>query len=69
MLRSQLKTVAAKDSEATVICEKVMLDARIAEGLRDATKERVRALQAILNSVQTRAAFLKEEMRLTGRSY
>jgi len=46
-----------------------MRDARIAEAMRDALKERIRALQAVLNACQTRAGFLKEEMRMTGRSY
>jgi len=69
LLKSQLKTVAERESEAVIVCESAMRDARIAESMRDALRERIRALSAILNSIQTRASFLKEEMRLTDRRY
>jgi hypothetical protein len=69
LLKSQLKTIAERESEAVIACEASMREARIAEAMRDALKGRIRALEAILNSVQTRASFLKEEMRLTGRTY
>ncbi len=69
LLKSQLKTVSERNSEAVVICESAMRDARIAEAMRDALKERIRALEAVLNACQTRAAFLKEEMKLAGKDY
>lgn len=69
LLRSQLKTVTEREAEALIACEVPMREARIAESLRDALKERVRALEAVLTACQSRASFLKEEMRLTGRSY
>lgn len=69
LLRSSLKTVAERESEALVVCESSMRDARIAEAMRDALKERIRALESVLNACQTRAAFLKEEMKLAGRDY
>jgi hypothetical protein len=37
--------------------------------MRDGLKERIRALQALLNATQTRAAFLKEEMKLAGADF
>lgn len=69
LLRSKLDTVSERQAEAVISCEVVMREARIAESLREALKERVRALEAVLNATQSRAGFLKEEMRLTGRSY
>lgn len=69
LLRSTLKTAGAREAEATIACETVMRESRIAEGLRDALKERIRSLQSILNATQTRASFLKQEMRLAGRDY
>lgn len=69
LLKSALKTVAERESEAVVICELSMREVRIAEALRDALKERIRALESVLNATQTRAAFLKAEMKLAGRDY
>lgn len=69
LLKSEGKRVIDRESEATVICETVMRDARIAEAVRDALKERIRALQSVLNATQTRAAFLKAEMQLAGKDY
>lgn len=69
MLKSTLKTATERRAEATIICEAEMREARISEALRDATKERLRALESVLNATQTRAAFLKAEMKLAGRDY
>jgi hypothetical protein len=69
MLKSELKTATDRQSEATVICEQEMRTARIDEAMRDATKERLRALEAVLNATQTKASFLKAEMKLSGRDY
>lgn len=56
-------------AEATITCEPEMRNARIDEAMRDATKERLRALESVLNATQTRASFLKAEMKLAGRDY
>lgn len=65
MLKSRLKTVGERQSEATEICEVEMRAARIDEAMRDALKERIRALLSVLNACQTRASFLKAEMKFT----
>lgn len=69
MLKVEGKTVSDREAEATIICEYVMREARIAESMRDGLKERIRALQSVLNATQTRAAFLKAEMQLAGKDY
>ena len=69
LLRSSLKTVAERESEALVVCELSMREVRIAEALREALKERIRALESVLNACQTRASFLKAEMKLAGQNY
>lgn len=69
MLKADGKTVAERDAEVMIICEPTMREARIAESMRDALKERIRALQSVLNACQTRAAFLKAEMQLAGKDY
>lgn len=69
MLKSGLKTATERQSEATIICEQEMRTARIDEAMRDATKERLRALESVLNATQTRASFLKAEMQLAGKGY
>ena len=69
MLKAEGKTVSDRESEVAVICETVIREARISEAVRDALKERIRALQSVLNATQTRAAFLKAEMQLAGKDY
>ncbi len=69
MLKSALKTVGERQSEATITCESVMREARISEAMRDALKERIRALESVLNAAQTRASFLKAEMKIAGKDY
>lgn len=69
MLKSALKTAADRQAEATISCETEMREARVSESMRDATKERLRALESVLNATQTRASFLKAEMKLAGRDY
>jgi len=69
MLKSEGKTVSDRESEVTIVCETVMREARISESTRDALKERIGALQSVLNATQTRAAFLKAEMQLAGKDY
>lgn len=69
LLRANLKTAGEREAQAVIACEAQMRDSRIAEAIRDSLKERIRSLQSVLNATQTRAAFLKEEMRLSGREY
>lgn len=64
MLKTTAKTVAEKEAEVMVICAPVVRECRISEAMRDALKERIRALQSVLNATQTRAAFLKAEMKM-----
>jgi hypothetical protein len=64
LLKSQGKTVSEREAEVMIICETVVRDCRIAEAMRDALKERIRALQSVLNATQTRAAFLKAEIKM-----
>ena len=64
MLKADGKTVSDREAEVIVICERAIRDCRISEAMRDALKERIRALQAVLNATQTRAAFLKAEMKI-----
>ena len=68
-LKSSLKTASDRQAEATILCEAEMREARINEALRDATKERLRALESVLNATQTRAGFLRDEMKLAGKDY
>jgi hypothetical protein len=69
LLKADGETVSERQANTTIVCRDAMREARIAEAERDALRERLRALQAVLNATQTRAAFLKEEMRLAGRDY
>lgn len=69
MLKSALKTATERQAEATITCENAMREARISEAMRGALKERIRALESVLNAAQTRASFLKAEMKLAGREY
>lgn len=69
LLRAPGETVSERQANTTLICRDAMREARIAEAMRDATKERIRALTAILNATQTRAGFLRDEMKLAGKDY
>lgn len=57
-------TVAVREALATETCEKLMREARIAEAIRDAAKERIRALQSLLTVHQSRLKWLDEGRRL-----
>lgn len=65
LLKSTGKTVSEREAEVMIICESVVRDCRISEAMRDALKERIRALQGVLNATQTRASFEKAEMKFT----
>lgn len=65
LLRTKGKTVGEREAHVSIVCESVMRDARISEAMREALKERLKALTATLNATQTRASFLKAEMKFT----
>lgn len=51
--------VKEREAATVLICKATIREARVAESLRDALKERIRSLQSVLNATQSRAAFLK----------
>lgn len=57
-------TVAEKESTVIVIVASQLKSCRIAEALASGAKERLRALQSNLTSLQTRASLLKTERSL-----
>lgn len=61
MLKAEGKTVDMKKAEVDIICEKERLTAHLAEGILDATRERVRSLRAVLSALQTIAGSYKAE--------
>ncbi len=63
LLRADEGTQKIKEAEATRACEKYMREARIAEAIRDAAKERIRALESMLTVHQSRLRFLDETKR------
>ena len=63
LLRADNGTQEIKKAEATRSCEKYMREARVAEAIRDATKERIRAIEAMLTVHQSRLKFLDESKR------
>jgi hypothetical protein len=68
MVKADPKTkVDIMKAEVTLVCEDVARTAHIFEAQRDAVKERLRALQAVLNAIQTRCGFLRDEMKMAGR--
>lgn len=67
LLRSNGSAKDIRESEAVQAVEAEMREARIKEALRDAMKERIRALESVLNATQTRSRFLEHEMKLGDR--
>ncbi len=68
--KAQLKatgTVQERAAEALLACEPLMRAARIAETMRDTSKQRGFALSDALSAQQTRAKNLQGEMSLAGR--
>ena len=65
MLRAEGKTVDLKKAEVDLICEKERLASHIAEGVLDATRERVRSLRAVLSALQTISGSHKAEAEFT----
>lgn len=62
--QNRKETVAVREAMATQTCEGQMREARIAEAIRDAAKERIRALQSLLTVHQSRLRWLDEGRRL-----
>lgn len=53
------KTQKIKEALATEACAVQMLQARVAEAIRDALKERIRALETVLSVQQSRLRYLE----------
>lgn len=56
-------TVDRRKAFVDGICDAVEFEAHLAEGIVEALKMRMRSIDAQLNACQTRAGFLKAEMR------
>lgn len=54
-------TVDARKAQVDKICEHNRLECHVAEGILDATRERVRSLRAVLSALQTIANGYKAE--------
>ncbi|HEX7313264.1 MAG TPA: hypothetical protein VF297_05060 [Pyrinomonadaceae bacterium] len=67
MLKATGSNADTRRAEVVSICADLMTASHIAEAQRDGMKERLRALSDVLNALQTRAAFVREEMKLAGR--
>lgn len=63
MLKAAGANADMRRAEVVEICQAQMTASHIAEAKRDGMKERLRALSDVLNALQTRASFLREEMR------
>lgn len=64
LLRADAGTEKVKAAAATLTVEKYMREARIAEAIRDAAKERIRAIMALLTVLQSRLKWLDEGARM-----
>lgn len=58
-------TVDMKKAHVTELCHMEETECHIAETQRDWYKERLRALAGLLNASQSKAALLREDMKLT----
>lgn len=65
LLKADEGTQKVKEAEATLVCQKHMREARVAEGIRDAAKERIRALQTLITVHQSRLKWLDEGKRFS----
>lgn len=61
MLKAEPGTVDAKKAQVDIVTETDRLDAHIAEGILDSSRERVRSLRAVLSALQTIAGSHKAE--------
>jgi hypothetical protein len=66
LLVSLSKTVAEREAEATVECERELRARKAAEAVADACRESIRAARDQLNAVQSIGANLRAEMQLSG---
>lgn len=57
-------TVAVLEAMTTDACKGQMREARVAEAIRDAAKERIRALESLLTVHQSRLRWLDEGKRI-----
>jgi hypothetical protein len=53
-----------RESEAILLCQSEMLEARIQENLQGALKERIRALEVVISVQQSRLKYLEEGERV-----
>lgn len=60
MLKADGSSRELREAEATLVVKEYMRDARIAEATRDAFKERVRAIEAVITIQQSRLRFISE---------
>jgi len=63
LLKSNGSAKDIRESEAVQVVETEMREARIAEAIRDAAKERIRALESLLTVHQSRLKWLDEGKR------
>ncbi len=68
LLLSDLKTVAEREADATVKCERLLTDRKCKEAVADAARESVRSLRDQLNAVQSVGANLRAQMQLGGHA-
>lgn len=66
LLRSQEKTVAEREADATVQCAALLTDRKCKEAVADAGRESCRSLRDQLNAVQSVGANLRAQMQLGG---
>lgn len=66
-LSSDGKTVADKQAQVDKVCKEEREKAHTADALREAQREKVRALMAELTAYQTIAANMRADMNLAGR--
>lgn len=60
-------TVQARQAHVDKVCKEEREKAHTADALRDAQKEKVRALMAELTAYQTMAGLMKQEMAMAGQ--
>lgn len=54
------ETMPLRQARATLMVEQFMREARIAEAMREAYKERIRAIEAVISIQQSKLRFLNE---------
>lgn len=69
LLSSERKTVAEREAEAEVQCERLLQARRNAEAVADAARESLRALRDQLTAVCSVGANLRAEMQMSGPQY